>query len=95
MEKTNESPLKSWFKRLGKANKYYEGYITQSTANQSILKLLCGNAKQVDKDLRTLSRGQKLAIETPFSRTGAVLREFYIEDDEISIIKILCNFFPQ
>jgi DGQHR domain-containing protein len=90
---SDESPLKGWFKRLGKANKYYEGYITQSTANQNILKLLCGNAKQVDEDLRTLSRDQKLTIETPFSRTGAVLREFYIEDDEISIIKILFNFF--
>jgi DGQHR domain-containing protein len=90
---SDKSPLKGWFKRLGKSNKYYEGYITQSTANQNILKLVCGNAKQVDEDLRTLSRGQKLAIETPFSRTGAVLREFYIEDDEISIIKILFNFF--
>jgi DGQHR domain-containing protein len=67
LNNSEESPLKNWFKRLGKSNKYYEGFITQSTANQNILKILCGNAKQVDEDMRVLSRGEKLSMETKFS----------------------------
>ncbi|ESU27662.1 hypothetical protein FSS13T_01330 [Flavobacterium saliperosum S13] len=93
LNNSEESPLKNWFKRLGKSNKYYEGYITQSTANQNILKILCGNAKQVDEDMRVLSRGEKLSMETKFSSKLPVLREFYIDNDEITIIKILFNFF--
>jgi DGQHR domain-containing protein len=93
LNSSDESPLKNWFKRLGKANKYYEGFITQSTANQNILKLLCGNAKQVDEDMRILSRGEKLNLNTEFSSKLPILREFYIDDDEITIVKILFNFF--
>ncbi len=88
-----ESPLKGWFKRLGKSNNYYEGYITQSTANQNILKLLCGNLKQVDEDMRVLARGEDLTPDTPFSRKEAPLRKYYIKDDQITIIRILFNFF--
>lgn len=93
LNESDESPLKNWIKRLGKSNNFYDGYITQSTANKNILKLLSGNAKQVDEDMRRLARDEKLTETTPYSRNGAVLRKFYIKDDELSIIKILFNFF--
>jgi DGQHR domain-containing protein len=93
LNESDESPIKNWIKRLGKSNNYYDGYITQSTANKNILKLLSGNAKQVDEDMRSLARGDELSVDTPYSRNGGVLRKFFIKNDEISIIKILFNFF--
>ena len=93
LNESDESPIKNWIKRLGKSNNYYDGYITQSTANKNILKLLSGNAKQVDEDMRSLARGEELSGDTPYSRNGGVLRKFFIKNDEISIIKILFNFF--
>lgn len=93
LNSSKESPIKGWFKRLGKSNNYYDGYITQSTANKNILILLCGNLKQADEDMRVLARDEKLSLETPLSRKNAPLRKFYIIDDQITIIKILFNFF--
>jgi DGQHR domain-containing protein len=93
LNEDDSSPLRKWFKRLGKSNEFYEGFITQSTANQNFFKLISGNAKQADHDMRMLARGEDLKKETRYSRNKPVLREFFIKDDEESILKILFNFF--
>lgn len=90
---SEESPIKNWIKRLGKSNKYYKGYVTQSTANQNLLKLICGNVKQADEDMRVMAKGEAPESRTVFSANKPVLREFFVDGKEDAIIKILFNYF--
>lgn len=93
LNEDKNSPLYQWIKRLGNNNDFYKASITQSAVAKNILKLICGNAKQAEDDLRKLSKNEKLTLITSFSKTQPVLRKFYVAGDDTALIKILLNFF--
>lgn len=93
LNENKDSPLFQWIKRLGNNNDYYKASITQSAFAKNILKLICGNAKQAEEDLRKLSKNEELTLQTPLTRIKPILRKFYISKDETALIKILLNFF--
>lgn len=93
LNESENSPLKNWIRILGKANKFYSGYITQSTVVKNLLLLICGNIKQAEEDKRLLAIGKKPELKTTLTSRETVFRDFFIDGEDEIIFKAITNFF--
>ncbi|WKZ76241.1 MAG: DGQHR domain-containing protein [Vicingaceae bacterium] len=93
LNESENSPLKNWIRILGKANKFYAGYITQSTVVKNLLLLICGNIKQAEEDKRLLAIGKKPELKTTLTSRETVFRDFFIDGEDEIIFKAITNFF--
>lgn len=93
LNESENSPLKNWIRILGKANKFYAGYITQSTVVKNLLLLICGNIKQAEEDKRLLAIGKSLEFKPTLTSRETIFREFFINEEDEIIFKAITNFF--
>jgi len=93
LNESENSPLKNWIRILGKANKFYAGFITQSTVVKNLLLLICGNIKQAEEDKRLLAIGKKPELKTTLTSRETVFRDFFIDGEDEIIFKAITNFF--
>ncbi len=93
LNEDESSPLKESIKILGKANEYYNGFVTQSTVSQAIIDLICGNLKQAEEDRKRMQIGQEISDEPELTRRKALLRKYFKDEKDEIIFKVLMNFF--
>ena len=93
LNENSNSPLKNWIKILGKSNKYYHGYITQSTLAKFLIKLYSGNYKQAEEDKRDLLNGKKPTLQPTKYSKMPIFRDLFISEEDEIIYKAICNFF--
>jgi len=93
LNEDKSSPFFRWIMRLGKANDFYKGFITQSTVIKSILELICGNIKQAEIDKNRMAKGQTLSELPEATSMVAPLRKFFLTEEDTVIFKVISNFF--
>lgn len=93
LNENQSSPLYESIKILGKANDYYNGFVTQSTVTKIIIELICGNYKQAEEDSTRMQSSEKISLEPELTKKKAPLRKYFIEEKEEVILKTLINFF--
>ncbi|MCK1969292.1 DGQHR domain-containing protein [Franconibacter sp. IITDAS19] len=86
MNNDRKSPFYNRLKMLGKKK---EGQDNASISQSSFIKYLLPNiTKKADEDLRALKRGESLTVDD-----DCIFRNYFIDDNDAVIIKILNNLF--
>lgn len=93
LNESSDSPLKNWIKILGKSNRFYSGFITQSTVVKNLIKLYSGNFKQAEEDKRILIKGGKPTLQPTKYSKMPVFRDLFINEEDEIIFKAIVNFF--
>jgi hypothetical protein len=93
LNEIESSPLRESIKILGKSNKFYNGFVTQSTISQIIIDLICGNVKQAELDRRRMQSDLEISDEPEETKKKAPLRRYLKNGNDEVILKVLLNFF--